>query len=435
LARVRIESVAYGGDAIARLEDGRTAFVAGGCPGDVVEIDIVRDCGSYVKARVIEVHESSASRVTPPCPYYGECGGCTWQHLAYDMQLTAKRQILIDTLERIGKIADASTLVSEAVASPLQLGYRNKIELVANTDSPRLQLGFHRQGSTDFVAVEECLLLPKRLRKAPRALAGALRYAAGESDLGIQRVGLRVAAHTKDVEPALWTSPGAFPRKPVASTLNSAVPSTSVVRVLTKGPAKERRVSGVEVLAGKGMWREKMAGYEFLVSAPSFFQVNTKAAEKLVAAALEHLEPDGSDRVLDLYSGVGTFTLPMAAVSGEVVAVESAGSAVRDLRRNLESQQLWADVVGGDASRELPTLGQFDIVLVDPPRSGLTPEAIAHIAGAKPRAVGYVSCDPSTFARDAATFATAGYRLVRAIPFDLFPQTHHVETLGIFDRV
>lgn len=431
MVTLRIESLAYGGDAIARLEDGRTAFVRGGVPGDTVEAAIDEDRGRFVRAHVERVLEPSPDRVTPPCPYFGACGGCSWQHVAYTAQLAAKRRIVVDSLERIAKLPDASARVAEAIASPLEYGYRNKIELVCDPTAPRLRLGYHRHGSDEIVAVDECLLLPKRFRKAPKALGGALRFAAGESDLGIVRVGLRVAAHTKDVEPAIWTAPGPFPRGTVAKTLGSALPTTSTVRVLTKGPAKERRVTGVEVLAGRGMWRERLGGLEYLVSAPSFFQVNTKAAEKLVEAVLAHLDPDGSDRVLDLYAGAGTFTLPLAERAGEVAAVEAAGSAVRDLRRNLEASGIWAEVIGGDAARELPALGRFDLALVDPPRAGLTPQAVADLAAARPRAVAYVSCDPSTFARDVGLFAERGYRLVSAVPVDLFPQTYHIETLGV----
>lgn len=434
MVTLRIESLAYGGDAIARLEDGRTAFVRGGVPGDLVTAEIDKDHGRFVKMHVAEVFESSPDRVTPPCPYFGLCGGCTWQHVSYAAQLVAKRRIVVDALERIGRIEHAEDRVSEPIASPLEYGYRNKIELVPDPRSQRLRLGFHRLGSDEVVPVDECLLLPKRYRKAPKSLGGALRFAAGESDLGITRVGLRVGTHTRDVEPAIWTSPGAFPRGTVAKTLGSALPTTSIVRVLTKGPSKERRVSGVEVLSGRGMWRERLGDFEYMVSAPSFFQVNTKAAEKLIEAVITALDPDGSDRVLDLYAGAGTFTLPLAERAGDVSAVESAGSAVRDLRRNLEASAVWADVIGGDAARELPALGGFDLALVDPPRAGLAASAIGDLVAGRPRAIAYVSCDPSTFARDVAEFERQGYRLASATPVDLFPQTFHIETLGILTR-
>jgi len=219
-----------------------------------------------------------------------------------------------------------------------------------------------------------------------------------------------------------------------ATTLGTAVNASSIVRVLVKGESKARKVTGVEVLAGAGSWRERLLGTNMTISAPSFFQVNTKAAEKLLGLVLEGLAVDGTDRVLDLYSGAGTFTLPLSEVAGETVAVESASSAVKDLRRNLENAQAWADVIGGDASRELVTIGHVDAIVVDPPRAGLQPEAVKSIAATGASRVAYVSCDPATLARDAKALAEKGYRLHKATPVDLFPQTYHIETVAIFTR-
>ncbi len=432
MTQLSIESLAYGGDAVGRMPDGRTAFIRGACPGDVVDVEITEERDRFVRGVVTSIVEASEDRTTPPCPYFGICGGCSWQHVSYDAQLRAKQRAVTDSLARIGGVTDADTIVRAPIASDAEYGYRNKVELVLDPASSRPRLGFHKAGSEQVVPVDECLLLPKRLRKAPKAVGGALRYVAGDSDLGFVRVGLRAASHTKDLEIALWTAPGAFPRSTAAKTLGQALPTTSIVRCLTKGPAKERAVSKVEVLSGKGHWRERLSGHTYAVSAPSFFQVNTRTAEKLVAATIEALEPDGSDRVLDLYSGCGTFTLPFAELAGEVVAVEAAGSAVRDLRRNLEAASLWAEVVGGDAAREVQSLGHFDLVLVDPPRTGIAPEVVAALGTTKPRGLAYVSCDPATLARDTLRLAEAGFSLESATPVDLFPQTYHVETLAIF---
>jgi len=429
---IPIQSLAYGGDAVGRLPDGRAAFVSGGCPGDVARVEITEDHGRYVRGRVIDLVTASPDRVTAPCPYFGVCGGCMWQHVAYASQLEAKRLAVVEALTRIGGVENAHDIVSSAVPSKAEYGYRNKIELVADPSSTRPRLGYHRAGSDEVVPVDECLLLPKRLRKAPKALGGALRYIAGESDLQLTRVGIRAATHTKDVEIAVWTAPGPFPRGVAARTLGQALSSSSVVRVLSKGPAKRRAISGVEVLSGRGHWRERLAGMQFAVSAPSFFQVNTPGAERLVELTIEALEPDGSDRVLDLYAGVGTFTLPLAETGGEVVAVEAASSAVRDLRRNLESNQQWADVIGGDAAREIEALGHFDLVVVDPPRSGLAVEVISALSASRPRALAYISCDPATLARDAKLLGGAGLHLTSATPVDLFPQTFHIETVAVF---
>ncbi len=433
LIEIPIQSLAYGGDSVGRLPDGRAAFVAGGCPGDLAAIEIVEDRGRFVRARLVEVVEASRDRVDAPCPYFGVCGGCTWQHVSYSMQLASKRQAVVDALVRIGGIAHAETIVAGAVPSRAEYGYRNKIELVPDPDSPRLRLGYHRAGSSEVVPVDQCLLLPKKLRKAPRALGGALRYLEGDRDLGLVRLGIRAASHTKDVEVAVWTAPGPFPRAVAARTLGQALAMSSLVRVLSKDPAKRRSSAGVEVLSGRGHWRERLAGMQFAVSAPSFFQVNTASAEGLIGAVVAALDPNGSERVLDLYAGVGTFTLPLAQLAGDVVAVEAAGSAVRDLRRNLELNEVWAEVLGGDAAREIAGLGHFDVAVVDPPRAGLPPEVISAISAARPRAIAYVSCDPATLARDAKLLGASGMTLTSATPVDLFPQTYHVETVAIFE--
>ena len=435
MIEVDIESLAYGGDGVGRLPDGRTVFVALSAPGDRVAIEVVEERDRFVRAKAAEVTRASGDRVDAPCRYFGLCGGCTWQHVSAAAQLEAKRRSVTDALTRIGRIEEAADLVAPTLSAGPRYGYRNKIELVHDSSSSRPAIGFHRAHSDQVVRVEECLLLPKRHSKAPKALSGALRYLAGDGDLGIRRVGLRCGANTRDVEIALWTEPGPFPRAAAARTLGQALQSTSLVRVLTKGPSKERRVSGVEVLSGKGHWKERLGGFTFAVSAPSFFQVNTPAAEALVALVMDELAPDGSDRALDLYAGAGTFTLPLAAAAGEVVSIEAAGSAVRDLRRNLEANASWSDVIGGDAAREIAALGYFDVVVVDPPRSGLDAAVIAALASNRPRKLAYVSCDPTTLARDAARLIDEGYRLTSATPVDLFPQTYHVETVAFFEPI
>jgi 23S rRNA (uracil1939-C5)-methyltransferase len=182
------------------------------------------------------------------------------------------------------------------------------------------------------------------------------------------------------------------------------------------------------------VWRETIGDFEYRVSAPSFFQVNTAGAEALVELVTEALQPDGTDRVLDLYAGVGTFTLPLADAAGEVVAVEQNGHAIRDLRANLDVNGVPADVAPGDAARALADLGSFDLAVVDPPRAGMRPEALAALLATGARRIAYVSCDPATLARDAATMAASGYTAVRATPVDMFPQTYHVETVAVFDK-
>lgn len=430
--RVTIESLAHGGDAVARLDDGRVAFVRGGCPGDLVEIELTADHGTRVAARITEIVESSPERVEPPCPYFGTCGGCQWQHVSERAQHAAKTRIVSDAFRRIGKL---SADVTPAVASSPAYGYRNKVEFVAEEVDGTVRIGLNRRGESSLVPIDRCLLLPPALQGAPGSLVGALRYLSGRHGaLGLQRIGIRVSRRTGHVEAALWTKPGPFPRQMAAKVLADAIGASSVVRVLVKGPIKERAVAGVEVLHGRGYWTEILSGHKMAISAPSFFQVNTAAADSLVSHVLDAVRPQEEDRVLDLYAGTGTFTVPLASRAGEVIAVEGSRHAIADLRRNLEHAGVSADVVGGDAGRELPALGTFDLAVVDPPRTGIQPRTLEALADTGARRVAYVSCDPATLARDAACLAVAGYEVESVTAHDLFPQTYHVESVAVFRR-
>ena len=201
---------------------------------------------------------------------------------------------------------------------------------------------------------------------------------------------------------------------------------------MTADAGSARKLKGLEILDGRGFWRETVAGIEHGVSAPSFFQVNTPQADKLVQLALDGLELDEDCVAADLFCGVGTFTIPLAKRCGGVYAVESYGSSVRNLRHTVEQENVDVEVIGGDATRELPELGELDALIVDPPRSGLAKEIIGSIAEAAPLRVAYVSCDPATWARDVKLLEAAGFELLQATPVDMFSQTFHVETVSIF---
>lgn len=424
--RLIIESLAYGGAGVASAEDGRIVFVEAACPGDTVEAVLTEEHPRFLKARIDTVLEASPDRVQPPCPYFGECGGCQWQHVSYEAQLLAKRRAIADALVRIGR--EATPDVAEIAASPDQYGYRNKIELSVAHTSRGPSLGFARHGSTEIVPIDECMLLPKAARRVPRSLSGALRYLGSRAQTAPERVAVRVA-RDGGIEVDIWTAPGPFPRSLAAKIITDAVGAKTVTRVIAKGEKEARRVSRVEVLAGPGSWRERLGDYRYVVSAPSFFQVNTRAAEILQSAMVAAASVDGTSTVADLYAGVGTFTLPLAAAAGEVIAVESSAHALSDLRRNLDEARLDAVVIPGDAARELASLEGVDTVVVDPPRAGLSNEAGRALIEARPARIVYVSCDPTTLARDARLLRESGYRIAGVTPVDLFPQTYHVESV------
>ena len=424
---VVIDSLAYGGPGVARAEDGRIVFIEGGCPGDTLDVTVTEEHPRFMRARIESILEASPDRVTPPCPYFGVCGGCQWQHVAYGAQLNAKRAAVEDSLGRIGK--QSGVVVEHIDASPCELGYRNKVELSVATTPKGPALGFARHGSNEIIAIDECLLLPKASRKAPRSLSGALRYLSSRIPTAVERVSLRVSRRG-EVEVDLWTAPGAFPRQLAAKVIGDAVGARTITRVITKGESEARKVVRVEVLSGPGAWRETLGAHTYLVSTPSFFQVNTAAAELLQRAVLSAAAPREDSVIADLYAGVGTFTLPLAATSCEVVAVESSSHALADLRRNLDAAGLQADIIPGDAGRIAEELEEVDTIVVDPPRAGLSERAGRALIEARPGSIVYVSCDPTTLARDVRTFTGAGYRLSSVSAVDLFPQTYHVETVA-----
>lgn len=435
---VRVERMAYGSAGVGRLASGKAVFVEGAVAGDVAEVVVTDEKPRLAFARAARIVEPSPDRAQKPlCPHALECGGCAWSQLAYDVQLAHKRACVVDALVRNAHVERerAEELVAPCAPSKRQTGYRNKLELACGTDAAgRFTLGFHREGTHDIVEPATCPLAVRYIERAPRALRGALRFLQGSQDLGIYRVGVRGSVRTKSVEVALWTPPSAFPRTAVAKTLVDALRATSVVRVLAE-PGRARKVKKVEALEGKGLWEESLADARFFTTAPSFFQVNTAQAERLVDLVMEGLEIEQGSYVADLYAGGGTFSVPLARAGADVVAVEVAGSSVRDLRRNADANRVEVEAVCGDVARELPELGELDALVVDPPRAGLEPSVVDSIAAARPARVAYVSCDPQTWARDVERFASRGFRLARVTPVDMFPQTYHVETVSIFEHI
>lgn len=433
---IEIERMSYGPCAIGHLPDGKTVFVAGAMPGDTVEIEVTEDKKTLAYGKVIRIADPSPDRVTPSSPADAACGTAPWQHLSYDAQLKAKRDNIVGALVHTAHLdrERAESLVASCVPSKRTWGYRNKLELGCGRDAAgRFIVGFHREGTADLLETDESRLAHKQIEKAPKALRGAIRYAQGKDDLGIFRIGVRHSLATGDLEVAIWTKPGPFPRALFAKTLKSSCKATGVIRVLAD-PGKARKIKGVEVLDGRGRWRERINDAEFATQAPSFFQVNTAQAGKLTDIVLGGLGQLDGAYVADLYAGGGTFSIPLAMAGADVVAVESAGSSVRDLRNNADANGVDIDVIGGDAARELSSLGELDALVVDPPRAGLADGVIADIAAAHPQRVAYVSCDPATWARDIARFEQQGYRLESATPVDMFPQTYHVETASFLTR-
>jgi 23S rRNA (uracil1939-C5)-methyltransferase len=384
-ATLTLTDMAYEGHAIGRLDD-LVVFAEYGIPSEEVVVEIYRKTPDFASARVVEVLKPSPDRVEAPCQYFGMCGGCHWQHIRYERQLELKRHVVQEQLRRIGKFE--SQAVNPTVAAENPWAYRNHLRLSAGRHG---DIGFMRRGSHRFLPIDRCLIADPRINEAIALLQG--------KGAGLHQVELRAGANTGD----LMVQPDLTDREP-------RVPS------------------------GSKVYRESLLGREFQVSAPSFFQSNTPQAETLGRLVREKLDPQPDELLLDAYAGVGTFAALFAADVRAVIGIEESPSAVADAAVNL------ADLpnvryIEGKVEAVLPDLEeQPDAAILDPSRVGCHPDVIDAMLRLAPRKLVYVSCDPSTLARDLRLLVDGGFDLLDVTPLDMFPQTYHIETVANLRR-
>jgi 23S rRNA (uracil1939-C5)-methyltransferase len=369
-----------------------------------VRIRLTDEKRGFARGELVKVLSSSPERVAPRCRHFGACGGCHYQHLPYARQLLAKTEILRDQLVRIGRIVDPP--VAPMVACPDPWNYRNHIQFHLDEAG---RIGFQAPYSNRLVPISECHL--------PEALLNAvwpqLHFEAGSE---IERISLRLGAEGE-----------------VMLVLESLIPEPPALEIQAAISVVHSFEDHTVVLAGADCLRMRVLERDFLVSAGSFFQVNTLMAGKMVAHVLERL-PAGLETILDVYCGAGLFSAFLAPKCGRLIAVESSPSACADFTVNLDEFG-HVELYEGSAEEVLPHLqASPDFALADPPRAGLDRRALDAILKLGPPTLVYISCDPSTLARDAARLIAGGYRLVEVTPFDLFPQTYHIESLSFFAR-
>lgn len=421
--KVRIEKPIYGGAGLAR-DAGKAVFVPYTLPGELVEARAVRDKGSYIEAEAELIVEPSAERALPACRYFGECGGCHYQHASYAEQVRMKTEILRETLERarVAEVPEIGVLCGEP------LGYRNRIRL--HIDSATSKLSYKKRASHQNLVVDVCPIAAPVLENALKALQGAA--AALRLDEHFSEIELFTNAAQDAVLVSLWTSAS---RKLMAAALTALWAQLLSLIPQVRGAAIFSAQTG-EVLAqtGDGCLRYTAAGYDYRVSLGSFFQVNRFLVDPLV----ELVTRDTAGEVAwDLYAGVGLFSVALGVRFAEVVAVESAPSSVRDLRENLKGDRRRAvssttlEFLRRARSGKQPSP---DFVLVDPPRAGLGKEVTTLLAELRPRQVTYVSCDPATLSRDLKSLLDSGYHLSTLRMVDLFPQTFHLESVAMLSR-
>jgi 23S rRNA (uracil1939-C5)-methyltransferase len=403
--QVQLTDMAHGGEAVGR-HAGKAIFVPFGIPGESVRVEVMQDKGRFAHTRLLEVLTPAPQRVPPPCPHFGTCGGCHWQHVAYPAQLEYKRSIVQAQLQRLAGLPDANVRPTAGMPDPWR--YRNHVQFSVSDDG---QLGFMAASSHRVIPIEECLLLHPLLAELYDALDMELP--------GLQRLALR--AGIRSGEQMLILEMGND--EPPELELDLPI---SCVLLLADGSAV--------TLVGSPYIHEQLAGRSYRLSAPSFFQVNTTQAEALLRQVCTYLSPGPGDVVLDAYCGVGTFALSLATTTRQVIGIESSASAIADAQANAAGLDHVSFLCGTVEDIAPSLVLSAPLVVVDPPRTGVDKQALAALVRLAPPRLVYVSCDPATLARDIKELLTSGYLLREVQPIDMFPQTYHIESVALLEH-
>ncbi|HEY6693436.1 MAG TPA: 23S rRNA (uracil(1939)-C(5))-methyltransferase RlmD [Solirubrobacteraceae bacterium] len=431
-----VDSLAHGGNGVAR-HDGYVVFVAGAVPGDRVRAVVGKAKKAYAEARAVEIVEPSPDRIAPRAHH----PGAPWQVLPYERQLEVKAEHVREALERIGHLEGFE--LEPIVPAVEEWRYRNKVEFSFGVGPDgELVCGFHAPGRWDqILPLDDCLLVSERVNAIRQQV---LEYAVGhqltawdrrEQRGFLRNLVIREGRRTGELQIRLVTSPGRLD----TDALVDAVPCDGLFWTQQEQLGETATGGDTVLLSGTPQLREQLGGLEFLISPEAFFQTNTEMAERLYSVAAEFAQLRGHERVFDLYCGIGTIALTLAARAREVVGVEIVEPAVADAIENARINDVTnARFFAGDirlAMRDLvEQAGRPDVAVVDPPRAGLSQKVVRRIVESRPSRIVYVSCNPTTLAPNAAQMVEAGYRLVKVRPVDMFPQTPHIESVALLER-
>ncbi|GAB4345540.1 MAG: 23S rRNA (uracil(1939)-C(5))-methyltransferase RlmD [Desulfobulbaceae bacterium] len=431
---IRIEKIIHGGMGLGRLADGIVAMCPHALPGETVRIRETRRRRGHVEAELLEVVTPSPDRVDPPCPRYGECGGCDFQHMTMEAQLRAKTGIVRECFSRAG-IRRADLVTAQAVPSPRSFHYRNRLRLKLSPDG---EPGLYRAGSNTVVPLSSCPVASERVNTALAALSSSplLRPLAGritECELLHSPADDRVFCLLHPVHGG---------RKPDPETMKALAELPALAGGVSASPgaggASRTDFSADHLLRQE--FPPELCGKSFSLtwSPGCFSQVNALQNERLVSLVCDMAGDCRGKKTLDLYCGMGNFSVPLALRGAEVTGVEQHQRAIAHARQNCRAGGIRdASFVAADAvawlRRAVRKRHHFDLVLLDPPRRGMG-KAASLISQLEPEKIICISCDPATLARDVRRLTGEGYQPARIVPVDMFPQTHHIETVVLLEK-
>jgi 23S rRNA (uracil1939-C5)-methyltransferase len=427
---LEIDSLAQGGRGVAR-SDGYVVFVSGALPGDTVRARLSKAKRGYGEASAVEILDPSERRIPDQCVHDGSpCPGAPWQGLPYEDQLAEKTRQVDEALRRLGGL-DGFHL-EQIVPAAQEWRYRNKLEYSFGSRDEELVLGFHRRGSwSQVIDAEDCQLATEANNTARNEIRewarreGIPPYDPDARSGVLRNLVVREGHRTRQVQTRLVTSPASFTRPPVD------------LHTVVEGPGSG--TAGPTGVLGEEFLEEELAGLRFRISPLAFFQTNTEMAELLCRLARDAAGLTGRERVFDLYCGIGAIGLTLARDAGEVWGIETVGEAIADAEHNARLNDIGnARFIAQDVRLGVRPLleeaGSPDVVVVDPPRAGLSKKVVRRVIECEARRIVYVSCNPTTLAPNAAQLVEAGYRLRRVTPVDMFPHTPHVECVAVLER-
>ncbi|MFA7725595.1 MAG: 23S rRNA (uracil(1939)-C(5))-methyltransferase RlmD [Candidatus Izemoplasmatales bacterium] len=428
----------HDGLGVCKLEDGYTVFVEGLLKGERAEIIVTERKKNYGFAKIVDIIEKSPFRITPKCVHYETCGGCGLMHMDYDIQMSFKKYRIETSLKRVGL---ENVIVNDMVGMINPFHYRNKVEIKFRQSEKGIEAGFFRAKSHDLINLQECHIMPKRvfdLITLIKNICNELNIRAYEekSNSGtIKSAVIRESSKTKELSLLLQLGKDNFnDRDLFVSKVVAKIPEVASIAVTVTQDESTMSTDPIEVIFGTETILDSIGKLDFEIGYRSFFQTNAIQTEKLYQKALEYARLTGKEKIIDAYCGIGSIGLYAAHKAFKIFGIEVIKPAIIDARKNAERNHIKnAFFEVGDAEEVINKWKKFrfDVIFIDPPRKGCDPKFLKSVIAMKVPLVIYISCDPATLVRDLRLLSDGGYNVKEITPYDMFPQTIHVETVSL----